>query len=174
LRTLYFDTATSTGWACGDVGGEPVWGSFELLRTGDEIYPFLRSFKLHIEKLVDVHRPERLAFEEPLLAASRDNATKLRKLYGLTIKVEEVAGERKLPCVECPASEVKAHWLGKKYPRQSDISKMMIRVEARKRGWQIKNSDEADALAGLDYLLTLDDPNHAIRKIQQIGPLLRR
>lgn len=173
MRLLYFDTATSTGWAFGPTGGEPVWGSFELPRTNDDIFTFLKVFKRHVEKLVDAHKPDEIGFESPILS-SKDNPLKLRKLYGLTIKVEEVAGERELPCQEAPVNEVKAHMLGRNYPRDSERSKLLIRVECRKSGWDIKNSDEADALAGWDYLQTLRDPNHPIPRLQRIAPRLSR
>lgn len=173
MRLLYFDTATSTGWACGDTGGEPVWGSFDLPRTNDDIFTFLKVFKRHVERLVDEHKPTDIGFEAPLLSP-RDNPMKLRRLYGLAIKVEEVAGEKGLPCQEAPVSEVKAHMLGPKYPRDSERSKLLIRVECRKAGWEIKNSDEADAIAGWDYLQTLADPSHPLPRLQRTSPRLSR
>jgi hypothetical protein len=161
MRTLFFDTSSHTGWAFGGGGQKVRWGSFTLSRSYDAVAPFLAQAKAHIEARVLRFAPDQIGFEAPLLM-QRDNPMRLRKLYGLAIKVEEVAFESGIPCVEASLGNIRTHFLGKGYPRKSKDVKAKVVAKCKSLGWAVTSNDEADALAGLSYLLALDDPAAAL------------
>lgn len=178
MKAIYFDLATSTGWAFGAKNeGVKEFGTFELRRTGDRVGPFLVEAHSFIAELIRRFDPVIIGFEAPILVNPKrqgnkfvphDTPAKLRKLYGLSGKVEEIAERRRIAgkptiCRECSASEVRTHFLGAGYPRKSEEVNLKLRVKCRERGWRVKNSDEANAVAGLDFLLSLENPALAVK-----------
>lgn len=170
---LYFDLATSTGWAAGDHRGVKGFGTFELARTGDLIAPFAADARRHIVSLREKFKPDLIGFEAPILrpykkkkgggSAVNDTPNKLRKLYGLALMVELDALDHGVKCTECVIGSVRLHFMGRGYPNASEAANLRMRNLCRARGWNVKNSDEANALAGLDYLLAIQRPLHALQ-----------
>ncbi len=140
----------------------PIWGHFTLQRTGDQVAPFLFDANVRIAEVVDRFAPDLVGFESPLLRG-RDDPRKLRKLYGLVSEVEKVAWKRKIDCREVSLGEIRTHFLGRGYPRNSERIKIAVCNRARQLGWDVAVDDEADALAGLDFLLSIKRPGHALR-----------
>lgn len=167
MRVLFFDTATRTGWAFVD-GAHAEWGAVELRRTGDHVAPFLIQAGCAYRELMARYAPAIVGYEAVLLRPG-DAPLKLQKLYGLANEVERQAFNQKIPCVAAGSAEVRAHFLGKGYPRRSAAVKVAVMNRCRARGWAVDGPDEADALAGADYLLALHDKQHALAVAAHFG-----
>ena len=148
--------------------GRRLFGHFVLPKTGTNVGLFLIVAEKRIEELIALHRPRRLIYEAPLLNAKRDNVLKLQKLYGLANEVEKAATRHQLPCLSELLGTIRTHFLGKDFPRQSEKIKILTKVKARDMGYDVDTDDEADAIALLDYILSLDRPALAM----QAKPLL--
>lgn len=162
MKTLFFDLARTTGFAAGDLRGVEEFGTFTLPQTYDEVAPYLRAAFGHMRAIIKRTKPQKIGFEAPILNTKRDGVMKLRKLYGLANNVELLAHEAGIPCVEASLGEIRSHFLGAKYPRDSERVKIAVKNKCRSNGWKIKDDNEADALAGLDYLLSLERPERAV------------
>lgn len=164
-KTLAFDTATRAGWACGDTTGPRLFGAFEVRGDRQILAPRILTFGRIVLDLIREHEPGLVAFETPVLNPRRDNALKCRWLYGVTLAVEIAAHKAKVPCVEASAGEVRTHFLGAGYPKASKKVNNLLRVKCWEMGWDVPHneSDEANALALLDYLLSLEDPRLALK-----------
>lgn len=164
MRVLALDTARRTGWAYGEFEGPRLFGAFELPQTGERIAPYLIMFEKYVHDLIATHRPQKIAFESPLLNPRRDNVVKNRKLYGLVNSIEVIAHKMDIPCVEESIGRIRTHFLGKGFPRKSDAVNIAIKVRCRELGWDVPHNytDEASALALLDYILSLEKPALAV------------
>lgn len=164
MRVLFFDMATRTGWAFGTETGVEGWGAFELPRTGDNVGRFLCAAEQAITKVVEKATPTFIAFEAPFIGR-RDGILKVRKLSGLANEVEKAA-ERywQVPCMEASVDDVRRHFLGRDYPRKSEAAKQAVKVKCRELGWDVAphQGDEADALAGLSFILGTQIPGTAL------------
>lgn len=165
MRALFFDMATRAGFAFGSERGVEGWGAFELPRTGDNVGRFLCAAEVEIRKVVEKATPELIAFEAPFINRKIDDILKIRKLSGLANEVEKAA-ERywQVPCKEALVDQVRRHFLGRDYPRGSARAKQAVRVKCREMGWDVEphQDDEADALAGLSFILATEMPSVAI------------
>lgn len=164
-KVLALDTATRTGWACGDVTGPRLFGAFEVRGDRQILAPRILTFGRIVGDLIEEHKPGLIAFETPVLNAKRDNALKNRWLYGVTLAVEIAAYKAKIPCVEESAGVVRTHFLGTGYPKASKKVNNLLRVKCWDMGFDVPHneSDEANALALLDYLLCLEEPALALK-----------
>lgn len=163
VKVLFFDLATATGWAAGDGTGRPKWGAFTLPKTGENIGAFLIAAQEKIEKLIVDTVPDLVAFESPFINRRIDTIQKIRKLGGLANEVEKSAIRFNLPCREVSVDKVRRHFLGRDYPRKSAAAKTAVKVACRARGWDVDGDDEADALAGLDMVLSVYSPAIALK-----------
>ena len=161
LRILAFDTARITGWAFGGVTGPRQFGSFQMPQTYEAVAPYLDYFARRAEDLVERFEPTLIAFEAPLLRM-RDNPAKLAKLYGLCNAVEMAAWQHGIPYEQASLSEIRTHFLGKGWPRDSKRLKILVKVKCRELGWEVTDDNQADALALLDYMLALERPASAV------------
>lgn len=164
MKVIFLDLATSTGWAVGTVSGVEEFGTIVLPKTGVDVGLYLNVADSMIDRLVGKHLPTVLAFEAPWLSR-RDRIENTRKLHGLPNVVEQIASRRKLECVEASVHDVAEHFLGVPYPKGGDRKKMATRVKCRDLGFEVRNSDEADALAGLSYILSCKHPLKALETV---------
>lgn len=151
-----FDLATQTGYAVWEAEADSIMvGSFRMPKTGPDYGRFLRDFHDRalrvITPLVMEYGPEAVTvvYEMPVLPRNT-HMTTLRKLYSLGAHLEYVC-HGKVRCWEANVSDVRAHFIGK-YKRADDLKALTV-AACEARGWTPANSDEADALATLDYAL---------------------
>lgn len=116
--------------------------------------------------------PEHVVYESPILRPGeiehnskgraflkvRDTAQKLRKMYGLPFELETECWIAGIPCREANIGTVRANFLMGPVPRESKACKIAVKVMARRRGWNVLDDNEADALAVLDYELAMKCP----------------
>lgn len=160
-RIVFFDMATVAGFAYGSALGVEAWGHFEMPKSGDEIGRFLNVAAWNVAKIIDVSKPDLIGFESPFLTP-HDTIRKIRKLGGLGNVVEQAAARRDIPCREARVHDIRNHFLGEGYPRTGGRAKIAVKVKSRDMGWDVDTDDEADAIAGLSYMVSLDNPFSAL------------
>lgn len=154
MSVLCLDLATTTGWACGEAGAPPRYGSFRLPSTGDDVGRYLVEFMRWLKGLIAAEAPREIVFEAPILPRKTTIAT-LRKLYGLAGATEVMAIDAGIPCSEISSGEVRRLFLGQHYPRHAgrDEIKRAVINGCRQMGWEPRDDNEADALATLHVVL---------------------
>lgn len=164
-KILALDLATTTGFALGDRSGVILSGSRRLPKTGDDLGRFGRAFRDWLLIGLRRHKPELIAYEQPMLRGADTNINTLRKLYGLAFMVETVAGdtEFQIPCVEVNNGDWIKHFLGAgNVPRDSIARKKAVFRICGIRGWKVEDYDEGDALAILDYAISCQSAEAAL------------
>lgn len=162
VECLFLDLATITGYAAGGLRGVEGYGIFELPKTYERIGTYLNIADRRIEALVDRFQPAMLAFESPWLNVRRDTIVSLRKLSGLANVAEQIADRHELECMEASVHDICVHFLGRGYKRLKEAKKMSTKVKCRSFGWDVQDDNDADALAGLSYILACKHPQHAL------------
>lgn len=161
MRILFFDLATVSGYAIGSPGGVEESGVITFPRTGDNYGALLVSMLETFKELADRLAPDQFGYEAPIMP-QKTQIHILRKLYLMGPAVEATAIERGIPCFEGNKPDIMLHFLGRGYPRDSKRQKIFTKNECRRRGWKFQDDNEADALAGLDWALSVDSPTFAI------------
>jgi hypothetical protein len=164
MLICFFDLATNSGWAAGDGDCEPESGVIHLPKTGDDLGSFMVNADYQFGLALDNIRPSLIGYESPIFMNPRKTKIAiLRKLYSLASKLEELAVRRGIKICEAQNGEIRRHFLGAGYPVNSDRAKQLVYDRCRTMGWAPENFDASDALAGLDYLLALHRPSHALK-----------
>ncbi len=166
VEYLFLDLATVTsGYAAGSLRGVEGYGIFELPKTFDNIGQLMHLGRMRIEALVNRFQPAEIAFESPFINRRIDTIMKVRKLAGLANVAEEVAFDHGVPCQEATTDDICRHFLGRGYPRRTEPKKMATKVKCREFGWDIHDDNDADALAGLSYMLACKHPRKALETV---------
>lgn len=151
------DLATRTGFAVWVPSCEIEYGHFVLPRTGDDVGRFLNEAKRQIWILMCKVNPLRsVVFEAPYVGTKTHQVT-ARKLMGLACVVEMLCSEFGIDCSEVNNASVRKHFTGVGRAARDEMKRLVLE-EARARGYEPENDDEADAIAVLDFTL------HALRE----------
>lgn len=161
---LALDIATCTGFAIGDPeNGVTDHGSHRLPKTGDDIGAFLSAYRDWLTAKICECKPWTVIFEAPVLPGTgKTSIGTLRRLYSLAGLTELVAHDNKLDCQEANVSDITTHFVGANAPRFGDKRKQATIAKCRERGWRVIDDNDADALALLDYALSLVKPARAL------------
>lgn len=165
-KTLALDLATNIGFALGDRTGVILSGSRRLPKTGEDLGRFGRAFRDWLTTGLKRHKPELIAYEQPMLRGDGTNLNTLRKLYGLAFMVETIAGDKEfeIPVVEVNNGDWIKHFLGAgNVPRNSEARKKAVFRMCGVRGWRPEDYDEGDALAILDYVHATQSAEFALQ-----------
>lgn len=152
------DLSSNTGWACGYPDGEPLFGTWRLPSTGEDVGRFAAAFDVCLNDFIAVESPDLLGFEAPILSAGKTSIDTARKLMGLAWHTEFVCRRRGIPCREGNLMTIKKFFAGSGHASKDD----MVR-RAYQLGWKVKNDNEADSLGLWSWLVHLDYPDHARR-----------
>jgi Holliday junction resolvasome RuvABC endonuclease subunit len=138
---LALDLATNIGWAKGDGSYLPLFGSYRLPKTGDDVGQFLLAYEQWFGSVVAQVSPSLVVFETPILpgTTSFKTVTKLQSIAGLTELLCLKAGVK---CRSVQPTVVKKSWTGKGNAKKPD---MMARAQAL--GFDVTDNDQADAIA---------------------------
>ena len=146
MKILSIDPGTSCGWATGEKGTMPIFGTWNLK---PDRWADLGSRTLYLGRFLEQALPgvQLVVFEEVRHHLGVDAA----HVYGAIIaqvqaKCRELGG---IPYEAVPVGTIKKHWTGK-----GNANKDEMMAHARRRGFDIQNDDEADALAILDWALS--------------------
>lgn len=164
MKILALDLATVTGHALGTPDeGVLSHGSYALPKTGEDIGTYLAAFRGWLNEAINNLLPDEIVFESPILRGrSGTNIITLRKLYGLAGMTEVVALDQGLQCSEAQLANVRTHFLGRGFPRDSKLRKKATVAKCIDRGWKAQDDNAADALALLDYVIALKCPERAL------------
>lgn len=143
MMILALDLSTHTGWAAGPLGGRPSFGTHHLPKTGDDIGRMLVAYEDWLRAMVADVRPTHVFFEAPILSQRTMTA---RKLMGLASETERLCHRLGLPVREVNLMTVKKRFTG-----SGRAEKARMIEEARRRGWDVKDDNQADALAIWDF-----------------------
>lgn len=175
MNLLALDLATKTGFAHGEPGGMPTWGSHKLPQTGEDYGAFGLAYEAFLSALIQSKGVTRIVYESPILPSTTTLAT-ARKLYSLGTITEMIAGRLGVKCHEAHMQTVRGHFIGasrapKHIPQKDRRSWMKSRIigQCIARGWNVTNDDEADALAVFDWASAIINQKHAANTA---GPLL--
>lgn len=167
---LALDPATTTGFAYGNPGDEPRWGSraFEGKSTGAVVGLFRHWL---VERVATMH-PTLIVFEAPYIprpnARAPMNAKTLRRLLGMVAQIEACAWELNIRYYEATIFEISRFFVGtQRLPRGG--KKAATIAMCRRYGWAVGNDNEADALALWALAEATVAPRLAARR--GVGPL---
>ncbi len=140
LQCLALDLGRRAGWAAGPLSCSPSFGSFVVGGgTWGEIAVDLEG---HVLGLLRRHRPAVVAYEAPIVLHPHAGQV----LAGMAFMVEYLAASHGgLLCLPIPNSEAKHAFAGRTYSKKEDPYPGC--VEARRRGFDVRTTDEADALS---------------------------
>lgn len=140
---LALDVASTTGWACGPVGGDPIYGHFALRPGGEWPGRVFSNYRRWLERQIDVLTPRRIYAEDQFMPRSLIVA---QRLLGLRAITQMVSDERDIPLRWVPVQSLSGFFTGQGGMR-SAAKKVEFMAVARRYGWHPQVSDEADALA---------------------------
>lgn len=147
MQLLSLDLATKLGWAYGNTeAGDPVSGSFQLPKTGNELGPFLAAYGRWLQPMVQNHGIELIVMEEPIMPNGMTQMATLLKLYNLVGTTERGAYHWGVPVRQVPAGSWKKAFCGKgNFGKKTSPYPPIVRCH--ELGWDHVNDDnEADAL----------------------------
>jgi hypothetical protein len=175
IRIVFFDLATLTGFAVGSAEtGVEEYGSLRLPKTAEDYGEWLKTALATFSYQVGRIKPDSVWYEQPNLPDTTSIVT-LRKLYTLPPALELAAQRAKIRHIrESHRGEILTHFLGAgKVPKRRAAKQAAVKVKARARGWEPKDDNEADALAGLDYAIACMTPDYALKGTGLLGDMAR-
>lgn len=147
---LALDLSTKTGWALGQAGHRPRYGTWHLGYDGASAPARWAAL---LDAVADVYRlesPTEIHVEAPLPAIRQTSEVNARLLMGLAACVELFAWRRSLSHHEHNAVRVRNRVMGATHP-----SKAEILAWCRKNGFQPTDDNAGDALILWHYAITL-------------------
>lgn len=166
-RILALDLSVArTGYALAAPDEQSLrFGSNALPSTGEDIGKLLVAFDEWLKVKIAGEDIGLIVFEAPILRPGRTHITTARKLMNLAGHVEFVCSAQGIRCVEQNISTNKKDFTGNGRAEKEDMILM-----ARRYGWDVKNSDEADACALWMGAVLRFAPNYATRfKLGALG-----
>lgn len=146
MGVLALDLGTNAGWAFGEDAGTTLSGVISLKqgRYAGGGMRFVR-FEKALNDLASVRKIDHVVFEEVRRHAGTDAA----HVYGgLLATLTKWCEDKSIPYEGWPVGTIKKAWTGK-----GNASKGEMIAEARRRGYDVKDDNEADAVALLHCAL---------------------
>lgn len=163
MRVLAFDTATKTGCAFGVAGTKPKLWSVDLGKVDWSIRfsKTLRMVAYYIEK----YEPDLVSVEQ-FVGGPKANTD----LAGLVACVKGEAHRCGVPVVAYWPSTVRSYFLGGVNRKSKIPIKSQVFSRCRMLGWDVRDTDAADAGALWDYTCSVHSKGH---QMTTIGGLFR-
>lgn len=178
MRILAFDPGMNFGY--GGIGGHlGVQSGSRRLRGGaSQMGITMRHADQVIRELILSQRPQVLAFASPFIGMRGGRPIQpdaIRPLMGLMAKIEEIAEELKIRCIELSEPECRRAFLNNVPRKSADIKKAVMRA-CRERGWPCMDDHSADALCVASRALEIIAPDtaHEITPLFATAPAKRR
>jgi Holliday junction resolvasome RuvABC endonuclease subunit len=173
VKALALDPGGLCGFAVGELGGEPRWGTRKGARnasTGEA----LSSFASWLRELLLAERPDVVAFESPYVphrgAEIPRNAATVRRLHSYAGMIEAVCWRLKIRVYEARPSEICRHftgqgsWGGREQKKAATVRACMA------FGWDVAGQvDAADGLSLWCYAEQILDPVAASQRRARLG-----
>lgn len=157
-RVLALDLATKTGWAYDALDGRsPISGTYvlpHLVRNRARAFLALHNW---IEKMVDHHAVDALAWEEPLTVyahagwdgggfggSARKDPDVAYSLIGLAVVAQLTGARLGLRELPCNVQTVRMSFMGRGRPANP---KAAVLAQCSRLGWRAEDHNAADAIA---------------------------
>lgn len=162
-RVLALDLATTTGYAFGAPGSIPTFGDVRFSKAGSSRAVTYRNFRTWLEEKWNRRdaQPDLIVFESPAvpsIMAGRTNIDTIKLLVGLAENLEEWC-LGKVELREASVSQVRVHFIGQNM--KSALAKARTVERCRSLGWEVENTDQADACALWSYQTAWLNPHLA-------------
>jgi hypothetical protein len=168
---LALDIATTTGWARGKLGEQPISGSITF-RKNNPAQPFGDALE-HFRGLLQAKpRPDLVMIERMLPPSAFQGATGFKTfllLAGLRGVVFSVVDRLGVELGEANVGDVRQHFISDRMAGRERAKRETVQ-RCRALGWQPADDNAADALAVWSYACALIDPVQALK----IVPLFNR
>ncbi len=164
-KVLALDLATMTGWAVGEPGTAPRFGSMRFAREGHSMAAHFAGCMQWLADFNAVERPRLIVFEAPIppvFKLGKTNMDTTRWLIGLCSVVEATLYGKGFDVREASVSDVRRFFLGTGNIKRDD-AKIATKRRCRELGWMVGDDNAADACALWLYQCALLDPNLAVR-----------
>lgn len=148
---LALDTATTVGFAFGEIGATPTWGAWNFTSKGGT-GEVLHKFRRQLVATCDEVKPILIVYESPYVPRQFYNGppinpTTLRRLFALVGVVDEVAWGLGVECLEATVPEIAKFFLGNAKQGGRAAKKAATIKMCQLYGWDTVSDDAADALA---------------------------
>ena len=168
---LALDLATTTGWAFGEPGDRPSYGSQRFASPGaSHEAVFYAAFKW-MGNFCEAFEPDVVVWEAPLATIFKrgsTNAATTTLLYGLPAIIGMVAYQNGIFDIrKANTRDVRLHFIGSN-PKRVKAKPMVIK-QCEAMGWQVRDDNQADALATWHYMCSLIEPEIAVRPLPLFG-----
>lgn len=171
---LALDPATTTGWAYGLPGEEPTFGSIGFGGPGVCNGEVIGKFRAWLLETCYRIKPRAVCFESPYVPRPKKNPKPgekdvinpltLRRLYAIAGEIEAVAWQLRIECLEATTGEICKYFTGTQYHGGRDQKKAAIMARARQYGWDVRDTDAADAVALWAMAENIFDPVASSRR----------
>lgn len=156
MRILAFDTATNTGVCFGVTGEKPVTFTVGLGKV-DWSIRFSRTLKM-TRKLITEYKPDIVAVEA-FVGGPKANSN----LIGLVACVQGETDRMGVKQVAYYPATIRKHFLGG--IRSKAPIKSQVYSRCQMLGWDVKDTDAADAAALWDYTCAMNSRSHQITTV---------
>lgn len=171
MKVLALDLASVSGWACGEPGGEPEHGSIRFASAGAAHEAVFAGALRWMSDTMTSRAPAVVVWEAPLATSFKrgsSNVNTTTLLYGLPAVIGAVSYLRGCYDIrKADTKDVRNHFIGCN-PKRVKAKPMVIR-QCRVMGWEVKDDNEADALATWHYMCALIAPRLAMRPTPLFG-----
>lgn len=155
---LALDLATTMGWAYGRRAGEAYQhGSVRLAPPGSSHGALGAALITWMSDFCKVsERPDKVVYESPLnpfAMRGRTDFKTARILVSLPFVAESVASLLSIEAQEASVQSVRSHFVGGKIGKGE--GKMLVMRQCRLLGYEPRDDNAADAIAILDYALSI-------------------
>lgn len=169
---LALDLASTSGWACGEPGGSPSHGSIQFVSAGASHEAVFAAALKWMSDMCASNGPTMVIWEAPMptsFSRGKTTSSTISLLYGLPAVMGAVAYLRGIYDIrKADTKDVRNHFIGSN-PKRAKAKPMVIR-QCRAMGWEVRDDNEADALATWHYMCSLIEPKLAL----QVRPLFGR
>lgn len=166
---LALDIATQLGFALERPGQTPIHGSVNLRSVSSHpgaVYCVLADW---LFPLMDLHEPERIIFESPLMIMPEregrmgGNPKTLRRLITMPGIVEMLTCRLDIPVVEAASQTARKFFCG-----TGRADKDQVMAECVRRGLEPRDNNAGDALALMFYAVNLYAPQRYQHQFREI------
>ncbi len=159
---IALDLATATGYAVGQPGKNPEFGTKVLPSTGEDVGRYICALEDWLTDLIDFYEPDLVVYEAPSIFMKTTPIT-IEKLVGLTTELQRLCFRRTIRVRSANPSQVKKFWTGR-----GNAKKPQMEAAARRYGFSVYDDNQADALAIWHFGVDCYGPVEAREKFQQM------
>ncbi len=156
---LSWDLGLSVGYAIIKAGVPPVAGSFRIPFRAYQLGEIAVHFEQMASEIMVRSKPD-VIVRATRFVGHKVNPTQIGPLFGLSMKLDEMALRRRLRCFEVYEAEARDAFLSK-VPRGTKAIKRAVMDACAERGWPVKDDHSCDAIVVGIHTLSMLSPNTA-------------